>query len=137
MDASRSSGTSRPTVEVVTLSRHELAALVAEATEAGAHAAAERYEQTLRQLTERLEAAATRAGLKEWITTDEAAAYAGLTGRRRAETVLAWIKAGLSDRGPLSATRTSRGWRVKRTDLEAWLATESAPEQISGRNKGA
>ena len=76
--------------------------------------------------------AATWAGLKEWLTTDEAAAYAGLTGRRRSETVQRWIGGGLSDRAPLPATRTSRGWRVRRADLESWLADGSASLTTGG-----
>ena len=114
-------------VQVVTLGRSELTELVAAAAARGAREEAERHARSLARLAERLEAAATRAGLKEWLTTDEAAAYAGLTGRRRSETVQRWIGGGLSDRGPLPATRTSRGWRVRRADLEAWLADGSAP----------
>ena len=116
----------RAAVQVVTLSRGELAELVAEAAARGAREEAERHARSLARLAERLEAAATRAGLKDWLTTDEAAAYAGLTGRRRSETVQRWIGGGLSDRGPLPATRTARGWRVRRADLEAWLADGSA-----------
>ena len=121
-------------VQVVTLSRSELADLVAEAAARGAREEAERHARSLARLAERLEAAATRAGLKDWLTTDEAAAYAGLTGRRRSETVQRWIGGGLSDRGPLPATRTSRGWRVRRTDLESWLAdSEAAPSDEDDR----
>ena len=115
-------------VQVVTLSRSELAELVAEAAARGAREEAERHARSLARLAERLEAAATRAGLKDWLTTDEAAAYAGLTGRRRAETVQRWIGGGLSDRGPLAATRTARGWRVRREALEAWLAEGEAAD---------
>ena len=118
-----------PSPVVAVLSRHELAELVADAAARGAREEAERHARSLAQLTERLEAAATRAGLKDWLTTDEAGAYAGLAGRLRCETVQRWIKAGLSDRGPLPATRTSRGWRIRRADLDAWLIEGDGPAE--------
>ena len=76
--------------------------------------------------------AATWAGLKEWLTTDDAAAYAGLTGRRQAKTVQRRAGEGLSDRGPLPETRTRRGWRVRRADLETGLA--DGEEAASGED---
>lgn len=117
---------------VAVLSQHELSELVADAAARGAREEAERHARKLERLTERLEAAAARGGLKEWLSTAEAAAFAGLSGRLRAETVQRWIRRGLSDRGPLPATLTSQGYRVRRADLEAWLAQGADLTQRQG-----
>lgn len=58
MNAPRPVPAARPTVEVVTLSRHEFPAIVAEAAAEGARQEAERHAGTLARLVERLESRA-------------------------------------------------------------------------------
>lgn len=96
-------------VRVVTLTEHELAELIEQATVRGFTRAAEEREEQMAALARDLDRPHNKASL----TVAEAADYAG----RHPGTVRRWISEGL----PASSQDGVAGQRIDRDDLERWL----------------
>ena len=110
-----------PQVAVITLSAEQVRAIAKQAAHEGAMAVIQKTEARLEALHAHVVEAAGAAP-DRWLTTDKAADLAGLRGKRRAETVAGWITGGRGQQGPLPARKVGRAWRIRRSDLDAWLA---------------
>jgi hypothetical protein len=108
-----------PRVELVTISLDDLEARYEDVANRTAARVASQYERLIERYADRLDAAAAQAGLKEWLTTREAAAYCGLEyDRARGEcvTLRRWRSDGLE------ATRGRGRWMYRPADLDAFRA---------------
>lgn len=99
-------------LQIVTIPLHELERYVQEAAERGYRKAAEERERLMSALADDLD----KPHRKPVLTVQEAADYA----HRDPATIRRWIKDGL----PAARRSGTAGYRIKTTDLEAWMTDQ-------------